>query len=103
MHVRQTMKIKFLTSEPTTLLHSFVVNKSEFKTGNDYNIIVNLISMIYNSYCIEARFDPIDIKNIVAKSGRYVFKTGGSSSGAPYLEIKSLKHVLRFRFIPNKD
>lgn len=82
------MKIEFLTNQ------NFIVNKKNLINDNDYQIVAELISMIYQCHCFEVSIHIEDIKSIVKKEGLYLYKSGNDLQ----LKIKSLKNTLDIDF-----
>ena len=84
------MKIDFLTNQ------NFIVNKKDLKTDKDYQMVADLISMIYQCHCFDSDWEVDDIKKIVENQDIYIFKSG--MNNYLQLKIKSLKTTLDVDF-----
>lgn len=84
------MKIDFLTNQ------NFIVNKKDLKTDNDYQIVADLISMIYHCYCVTYYCYIEDIKKMVENQDVYIFKN--ERNDYFQLKVKSLKTTLEVDF-----
>ncbi len=85
------MKIDFVSRT------HFVFNKKDLKENSDYEIVADLISMIYNSYCIDSLWKAEDIKAIEQNEETYQFYDNDGQE--LQLVIKSLKHKVDIIFL----